>query len=44
MRTVINIKSRQTPFRDIASLALLVVLLGAGPLASEIPTTLLMEF
>lgn len=43
MRTVINIKSGgQTPLSGMThSLALLVVLLGAGPLASEIPTALL---
>ena len=43
MRTVINIKSGgQTPLSGMThSLVLLVVLLGAGPLAAEIPTALL---
>ena len=43
MRTVINIKSGgKTPLSGMThSLALLLVLLGAGPLASEIPTALL---
>ncbi len=43
MRTVININSGgQTPISGMThSLALLVVLLGAGPLASKIPTALL---
>jgi len=43
MRTVINIKSGgQTPLSGMAhSLVLLVVLLGAGPMAEAIPTALL---
>ncbi len=43
MRTVINIKSGgKTPISGMVhSLVLLVVLLGAGPLAAEIPTALL---
>ncbi|MAR06050.1 MAG: sodium-independent anion transporter [Cyanobium sp. NAT70] len=43
MRTVINIKSGgQTPISGMThSLVLLFVLLGAGPLASKIPTSLL---
>ena len=43
MRTVINIKSGgQTPWSGMThSLVLLLVLLGAGPLAAQIPTALL---
>ncbi len=43
MRTVINIKSGgQTPLSGMThSLVLLIVLLGAGPLAAQIPTALL---
>ena len=43
MRTVINIKSGgRTPISGMVhSLVLLVVLVGAGPLAAEIPTSLL---
>ncbi len=43
MRTVINIKSGgQTPISGMVhSIVLLLVLIGAGPLASEIPTSLL---
>ncbi len=43
MRTVINIKSGgQTPLSGMVhSLVLLIVLVGAGPLAAEIPTALL---
>ena len=43
MRTVINIKSGgQTPLSGMThSLVLLLVLLGAGPLAAQIPTALL---
>ncbi|WP_320675284.1 SulP family inorganic anion transporter [Prochlorococcus sp. MIT 1341] len=43
MRTVINIKSGgSTPISGMVhSLVLLIVLLGAGPLAAEIPTALL---